>query len=198
LFKSVAPHHAVLHLATHGFFVEGDCEAAFATAEAVDVAKAIGAPGPDRHRAVMIENPLLRAGLALAGANNRASAGTVVDDGILTAEEVASLDLSGVDWAVLSACRTGVGEIVTGEGVLGLRRAFEIAGANTLIMTLWAVDDESTRAWMRRLYSARLSGSSSAESVAQASRTIIEERRESGLSVHPFYWGAFVAAGDWR
>lgn len=198
LFKSVAPHHAVLHLATHGFFVEGDCDPAFATAEAVDVAKAIGAPGPDRHDAVMVENPLLRAGLALAGANNRATAGATGDDGILTAEEVASLDLSGVDWAVLSACRTGVGEIATGEGVLGLRRAFEVAGANTLIMTLWAVDDEATRAWMRELYRARLAGSSTAESVAQASRTVIEERRGAGLSVHPFYWGAFVAAGDWR
>jgi CHAT domain-containing protein/tetratricopeptide (TPR) repeat protein len=198
LFKSIAPHHAVLHLATHGFFVEGDCDPAFATAEAVDVAKAIGAPSPNRDGAVMVENPLLRAGLALAGANNRTAVGATGDDGILTAEEVASLDLSGIDWAVLSACRTGVGEITTGEGVLGLRRAFEVAGANTLIMTLWAVDDEATRAWMRELYLARLAGSSTAESVARASCPVIEERREAGLSVHPFYWGAFVAAGDWR
>jgi CHAT domain-containing protein len=82
--------------------------------------------------------------------------------------------------------------------VLGLRRAFEIAGADTLIMSLWSVDDEATRAWMRELYLARLSGRSTAGSVAQASRTVIRERRETGLSVHPFYWGAFVAAGDWR
>ena len=74
------------------------------------------------------------------------------EDGILTAEEVAALDLGGVEWAVLSACDTGVGEIKAGEGVFGLRRAFQIAGVRTVIMSLWAVDDQAARRWMRALY----------------------------------------------
>ena len=65
-------------------------------------------------------------------------------------------------------------------------------------MTLWAVDDESTRAWMRELYRGRLSGLPTADALRRASRVVLEERRDAGLSVHPFYWGAFVAAGDWR
>src|SRR6185369_14228411 len=101
------------------------------------------------------ENPLLLSGLALAGANRRRSAAADADDGILTAQEVASLNLGGVEWAVLSACDTAVGEIKNGEGVLGLRRAFQIAGAHTVIMSLWSVDDQATRAWMRALYEAR-------------------------------------------
>jgi CHAT domain-containing protein len=74
--------------------------------------------------------------LALAGANRRASAGPEDEDGILTAEEVAALDPEGVEWAVLSACDTGVGEVRAGEGVFGLRRAFQVSGVNTVIMSL--------------------------------------------------------------
>jgi CHAT domain-containing protein len=145
------------------------------------------------------ESPLLRSGLALAGADQRDQAGPGEDDGILTAEEIAALDLSGVEWAVLSACDTGVGEVRAGEGVFGLRRAFQIAGARTLIMSLWSVDDESTREWMTALYEARLrDGLSTAESVRQASLGVLEARRKAGESAHPFYWAAFVAAGDWR
>jgi len=99
---------------------------------------------------------------------------------------------------VLSACRTGAGRVMNGEGVLGLRRAFEIAGAGTLVMSLWSVEDESTRAWMRELYTGRLAGRSTIEAVRGASLSMIEARREAGLTAHPFYWGAFVAAGDWR
>jgi CHAT domain-containing protein len=78
------------------------------------------------------------------------------EDGILTAEEVAGIDLEGVEWAVLSACDTGIGEMRAGEGVLGLRRAFQIAGVHTVIMSLWAVDDDSAHQWMLALYDARV------------------------------------------
>ncbi len=146
-----------------------------------------------------INNPLLLSGLALAGANNRMAAGPDEEDGILTAEEIASLDLSSVEWAVLSACDTGVGEVRAGEGVFGLRRAFQIAGARTLIMSLWPVDDEVTRAWMRELYTNRfVDGMSTIDSVHEASLALLNERREKGLSTHPFYWAGFIASGDWR
>lgn len=146
-----------------------------------------------------LENPLRLSGLALAGANRRAQAKPDEDDGILTAEEVASLDLSGVEWAVLSACNTGGGEIRAGEGVFGPRRAFLVAGARTIIMSLWSVDDQATRQWMRALYEGRFQRKlSTADAVHQASLSVLRERRAKGLSTHRFYWAAFVAAGDWR
>src|SRR5262249_49654260 len=114
-------------------------------------------------------------------------------------EEVASLDLTGVEWAVLSACDTGLGVIRAGEGVLGLRRAFQVAGARTVIMSLWSVEDQTTRQWMQTLYRSRLErGLDTAEAVREAALTVLRARRAQGLSGHPFYWAGFVAAGDWR
>ena len=142
---------------------------------------------------------LLLSGLALSGANRRSSDLTDGDDGILTAEEVAALDLAGVEWAVLSACDTGVGEIRAGEGVFGLRRAFQIAGARSVIMSLWSVEDQSTRSWMKALYEGRFERNrATADAVHEASLTVLRDRRSKGLRTHPFYWAAFVAAGDWR
>lgn len=87
---------------------------------------------------------------------------------------------------------------MNGEGVLGLRRAFEVAGARALIMSLWPVDDEVTRQWMRELYRARLAGSSMADGLQRTNVEVFESRKSAGQSTHPFYWGAFVASGDWR
>ena len=138
-------------------------------------------------------------GLALAGANQRARAKADEDDGILTAEEIATLNLEGTEWAVLSACDTGLGEIRAGEGVFGLRRAFQVAGVRTVIMSLWSVEDQATRQWMRALYDARLErGLDTADSVRAAALSVLNDRRAKGQSTHPFYWAAFVAAGDWR
>ena len=195
-FKSRAPGHRVLHLATHGFFLGGECRSA------VEEARGVGGVSSlklDALPPVSGENPLLLSGLALAGANLRAEAQAGEDDGILTAEEIASLDLSGVEWAVLSACETGVGDVRAGEGVFGLRRAFQVAGARTVIMSLWSVDDEATRQWMTALYRARLERKQgTAECVRDASLAVLRDRRERGLSTHPFHWAGFVAAGDWR
>jgi CHAT domain-containing protein len=141
----------------------------------------------------------LLSGLALAGANRRASATGDEEDGILTAEEVASMNLAGVEWAVLSACDTGLGEIRAGEGVFGLRRAFQIAGAHTVIMSLWGVGDRSTTIWMRALYEGRLARKlDTAAAVREASLSVLHQRRAKGQSTHPFYWAGFVASGDWR
>jgi CHAT domain-containing protein len=121
------------------------------------------------------------------------------EDGVLTAEEIASLDLTAVDWVVvLSACETGVGRLRAGEGVLGLRRAFQTAGADSLIMSLWRVEDDATTFWMQSLYEARLVGRSTAEAVRDASLKSLEDARAAGRNTHPFTWGAFVATGDWR
>jgi CHAT domain-containing protein len=193
-FKTLAGSHRVLHVATHGFFLGDECGQA---GEATRGVVGLGIRARPAVERVEIENPLLRSGLALAGFNRRAETPAGQDDGVLTAQEVASLDLSGVEWAVLSACDTDRGDVAGGEGVLGLQRAFRIAGAQTLIMSLWAVDDEATREWMAALYRARLKdGLDAPESARAASLSLIAERRRRGLSVHPFYWGAFVTSGS--
>ncbi len=180
-FKRLAPGRRILHFATHGFFWGGDCGGE-----------------QDRARGHSMASPALT-GLVLAGANFRQRATAGEEDGILASEEIAVLDLSGVEWAVLSACDTGVGEIHPGEGVFGLRRAFRVAGARTVIMSLWAVEDENAREWMKELYRGRiLEDFSTAEAIRRASLVILEARRASHLSTHPAFWAAFVAAGDWR
>jgi CHAT domain-containing protein len=198
--KELGPGRRILHLATHGFFLGDEC------ASPLDGTRAVGAvvsrPASARNttrRTGPPENPLVLSGLAFAGANLRAAARADEDDGILTAEEVASLNLTGVEWAVLSACDTGLGFIRAGEGVLGLRRAFHLAGARTVIMSLWSVEDRATRQWMQTLYRSRLERRrSTADAVRDAAVAVLRERRAHGLSGHPFFWAAFVAAGDWR
>ena len=193
--KSAIVGRRIVHLATHGFFLDGGCHS-----EPVDT-RAVGGlvPAGPRRPVPELESPLLFSGLALAGANRRGVPQHDEDDGILTAEEVASLELNGVEWAVLSACGTGLGEIKAGEGVFGLRRAFQIAGAHTVIMSLWSVEDRTTTQWMRALYEARFHQKlDTLESVHTASLKVLRDRRSKGLSTHPFYWAAFVAAGDWR
>jgi CHAT domain-containing protein/tetratricopeptide (TPR) repeat protein len=210
-FKARAPGRRVVHLATHGFFLGSECPSAAGRGvggvgaagpglEGPGAPASVASPGPGSTPAsVSGENPLLLSGLVLAGANRRERAGPDEEDGVLTAEEIAAMDLSGVEWAVLSACDTGRGEVRAGEGVLGLRRAFQVAGARTLILSLWSVEDDSTREWMRALYEGRLSqGLDTAEAVREASLSVLNARRARSASTHPFYWAGFVAAGDWR
>jgi CHAT domain-containing protein len=187
-FKALAPGRRVLHVATHGFFLGEGCPS-------IEGSPGSGGALP----AIVGENPLLLSGLALAGANRREAARAEEEDGVLTAEEIGALDLSGVEWAVLSGCDTGLGVLRSGEGVLGLRRAFQVAGARTLILSLSPVEDDSARAWMRRLYEARFrEGLSTPEAVREASLSVLRSRRARGESTHPFYWAGFVAAGEWR
>lgn len=194
LAKKTMPQFQVCHLATHGIFL-GNCSSSDESGNRVVQGLAL-APSSEVTQ-LRRENPLLFSGLAFAGANRPSAPNGNDEDGILTAEEIASLDLGNVDWAVLSACGTGLGDVRSGEGVFGLRRAFQIAGARSVIMSLWSVNDEATREWMMKLYALRLGGQDTASAVTNASRAILEERREMG-SAHPFYWAAFVAVGDWR
>lgn len=195
-FKREAPGRRVLHLATHGFFLGGECKSALDATRGIGMLTEQATATPAE---VAGENPLHLSGLALAGANRRDVVFGDQDDGILTAEEIAALDLLGAEWVVLSACESGVGDVHAGEGVVGLRRAFQVAGAGTLITSLWSVDDQSTREWMKSLYEGRLGRNlDTAESVGRASLDVLQARRARGLVTHPFYWAAFVAAGDWR
>jgi len=194
--KADAAGHRVLHLATHGFFLDETATIASVSTRGIGATVPLNESKPPR---ALVANPIHLSGLALAGVNERSQAGPNDEDGILTAEEIASLNLNGTDWAVLSACDTGRGQIQVGEGVLGLRRAFQAAGARTVIMSLWAVEDESTREWMKALYEARVRGKlDTADAVTQADLKVLRARRAQARSTDPFYWAAFVATGDWR
>jgi CHAT domain-containing protein/tetratricopeptide (TPR) repeat protein len=185
-FKAGAPGNSVVHLATHGFFLDAAC------ASEVRGTRGIGALGPR-----VDSNPLLLSGMALAGANSRLQAESDAEDGILTAEEVAGMDLRGVNLVVLSACDTGLGELQASEGVIGLRRAFRIAGAKALLMSLRPVPDDVTERWMSGFYQARLfSGQETADAVREADLVLLRARRTGGRSGHPYFWAGFVATGD--
>jgi CHAT domain-containing protein len=190
-FKQQAGNHRVLHLATHTFFWNAPCADG---ASPLSRARSM----VERPMVARVQNPVILSGLALAGANH-ARAAADANDGLLTAEEISGLDLSGVEWVVLSACDTGAGAVQTNEGVFGLQRAFRVAGARTVIMTLWPVDDSAAAQWTRRLYEHRFArGETTSRALRLATLSALEERRARGDSTHPFYWGAFVAVGDWR
>ena len=145
----------ILHLATHGFFLEGQKRDLNEDLRGFGPIGGIGNDAFNRLSARGIENPLLRSGLALAGVNTWLHHGTPpeeAEDGILTAEDVTGLDLLDTELVVLSACETGLGQVQVGEGVFGLRRSFVLAGAKTLIMSLWKVPDLATAILMDRLY----------------------------------------------
>jgi CHAT domain-containing protein len=137
-------------------------------------------------------DPMLRSGLALAGANTWLKAGNLpeeAEDGLLTAADVTGLDLLATELVVLSACDTGLGQVHVGEGVFGLRRAFVLAGAKTLIMSLWKVPDYQTRELMEDFYRRLLAGEGRAEALRQAQLAL------KARYPHPFYWGAFICQG---
>lgn len=180
----------ILHVATHGFFL-GDQEA--------PPAETRGFFGADPLRssdlrfskwAAKAENPLLRSGLALAGANQGKSGD---DDGLLTALEVAGLDLWGTKLVTLSACDTGLGEVKNGEGVQGLRRALVLAGSESQVMSLWPVLDDTTKDLMVPYYKALRQGEGRSDGLRQAQLQML---RSTDMR-HPFYWAAFVQSGEW-
>jgi CHAT domain-containing protein len=182
----------ILHIATHGFFLPDQVHD-----PPIDRVKRLGimntAMMNDRLSGEGLENPLLRSGLALAGANTWLQHGklpTEAEDGILTAEDVSGMDLSSTELVVLSACETGLGEVHTGEGVFGLRRAFVLAGAQTLVMSLWKVPDEKTTNLMIKFYNGILAGTPRAKALRQAQRKIKEKDHD------PFSWGAFICQGN--
>jgi CHAT domain-containing protein len=176
---------SILHIATHGFFFNKAAERAQPQGAARAAAPA---PGP---RVQTADNPLLRSGLVFAGANKLD--GGQGEDGILTALEAAALDLHGTRLIVLSACETGVGEVQSGEGVYGLRRALALAGAESQLISLWKVDDEATRDLMTGFYRKLTAGEGRSESLRQVQLKLLRSDEYS----HPHFWAGFIMSGQW-
>jgi CHAT domain-containing protein/Flp pilus assembly protein TadD len=175
----------VLHIATHGFF-EPDQD--------VNLSDRAGSNSTPAG----LEDPMLRSGLFFAGAN-RTLAGEPtppgLDDGILTAYEATGLNLQGTELVVLSACETGLGEVSAGEGVFGLRRALQVAGADSVLLSMWSVPDKETQELMTLFYSNWLSGKDKPTALRDAQLELRKTVTARYGKDSPFYWGAFVLVG---
>ena len=175
----------VMHIASHGFFlprIRRELVLKFANGKTQTI---------KTFDPLLNEHPLVRCGLMLAGASHLS--GGHGDDGIVTALEMSTLDLSGTQLAVLSACETGVGEVHDGEGVFGMRRALALAGARSQVISLWAVDDQATRTLMQKFYQNLKAGQSRSQSLRSAQQSMLGGKYQS-----PIYWSAFALSGDWR
>jgi CHAT domain-containing protein/tetratricopeptide (TPR) repeat protein len=183
----------VLHIASHGFFV-ADQEI-----QPDDPRSALIAGGGQVAR-FQGEDPLLRSGIVLAGANNPGLDPN--DDGLLTALEATALQLDGTELVVLSACSTGAGDIQSGEGLYGLQRALTVAGARTTLLSLWKVDDRATAAFMEAFYQRLKAGAGRADALADTQADFRSGVITSGKAgedwSEPYYWAAWQLVGDWR
>ncbi len=169
----------VMHIATHGYFLKD-----------VDVSGS----GFGVHMDNATENPLLRSGLILTGGGKTVSGEQEPslrsnDNGVLTAYEAMNLNLQGTSLVVLSACETGLGEVKAGEGVYGLQRAFQVAGAEALVMSLWKVDDAATQQLMTNFYSSWIKLGDKHKAFKQAQLQLMTKYKD------PYFWGAFVMMG---
>ncbi|MEO1373662.1 MAG: tetratricopeptide repeat protein [Cyanobacteria bacterium J06635_10] len=179
-----------LHLATHGFFLPDK--------EIKPISPAINQLNNqfDKPQYVNLENPLLRSGLALAGFNNRQNKKSKnTEDGVLTALEVAGLNLRGTELVVLSACETGIGDVKTGDGVYGLRRALVIAGSQTQLLSLWKVADNGTKDLMVEYYQKIKAGKGRHEALREVQLEFLNSNTDYQ---YPYYWASFIPSGNWK
>ncbi len=210
-FRAAAAGASFIHLATHGYFAPDSLKSVLSATRQDERSLSLFT-----QQDVSGWHPGLLSGIVLAGANQPPALDC--DDGILTALEVAQLDLSGVELVTLSACETGLGQTSGGEGVLGLQRSLQMAGARTTITSLWKVDDHATRIFMERFYDnlwerdlrrgealreAQLwmlrEGESTVErSAKERGSTRLYDDLDDAGRVSPYYWAAFVLSGDWR
>ncbi len=186
-----------IHIATHGFFLEDQAEPSLHESDMQMPHSGVSGE-LQAGTSVTIENPLLRSGFALAGANRlgREQIPEGRDDGILTALEISGIPLRGTELVVLSACDTGLGEVHRGEGVFGLRRAFQLAGVRTLVMSLWSVPDIETQELMKSFYMRLKKGDTKASALREACLAMMKERREKYGAAHPFFWAPFICVGE--
>jgi CHAT domain-containing protein len=186
-FKSLSEqHNDIIHIATHGFYLPTE------KAEENDFLKLMPMfiPGSDaQSKSDPIKTSMLRSGLVFAG-GNRAWKGEKItkdiDDGIATSAEIANISLAGTDLVVLSACETGLGE-VNDEGVFGLQRAFKKAGVNSILMSMWNVDDLVTQSFMTEFYKGLATGLAKHQALAHAQQYVIQTYGDN-----PRYWAPFV------
>ena len=174
----------IIHIATHGFYWNGR--------QARHIGERLGRNLDDNASRMQEDAAMTRSGLLFTGANNTLRGREKqegVDDGILTAKEIAQLDLRGTDLLVLSACQTGLGE-VSGEGVFGLQRGFKKAGVNTILMSLWQVDDEATSLLMTSFYKELAKGRSKSDALKAAQKAVKNYKDKDFSS--PYYWAAFI------
>jgi CHAT domain-containing protein len=219
-FRAAAPECYLLHLATHGFFASEDKRSALALDDAQRDALRDN-PFGERLAAIRGYSPGLLSALVLAGVNEPAAVSddpqqpaALPDDGYLTAEEISFMRLSGAQLVVMSACESGLGETAGGEGLLGVQRAFQVAGARTTIATLWKVSDEHTRRIMEEFYRNYLERQMSPQEALRAAQLRAlnhpdlvprgadapagEGEAGTPSRLPPQYWAAFTLSGDWR
>ena len=176
----------IRHIATHSFYMTNNSKD--------DIFASILFSGSETENIKKLENPLLRSGIVLAGANNPDK--NIYDDGYLTALEVSKLNWNNTELVVISGCESGQGEIKAGEGVYGLKRAIAVAGARSSLLSLWKVDDRATAEFMETFYKKLKNGEGRADALAKTQK---EFRRHSIQSWrHPYVWAAFQLSGDWR
>jgi CHAT domain-containing protein len=216
--RSRAPAARYIHLATHGFFADPEFTSILHVSS---LSSAVSRETTSPIVCLEGRNPLVLSGLVLAGANlpvlGDAAEPPHGEDGFLTAEEVIGLDLRNTDLVVLSACETGLGRVAGGEGVFGLQRAFTMAGARTVVASLWKVDDQATRVLMERFYDNHWNRRmGKLEALREAQLWLLKEasaRDKAGIRgadppnedssdkdgrLPPYYWASFTLSGDWR
>jgi CHAT domain-containing protein len=188
-----SPH--ILHIATHGFVFQGD-----RSQEGKKRGLWFGQfHNPESEFSEITDNPLLRSGLLLAGANTflrGKPAAPGAEEGILTAVDISVMNMVGTDLVVLSACSTGLGEVKPGEGIFGMRRAFALAGARSLLVSLWSVPDQETKRLLSRFYNGLNRGLSKTTALKEAKLAMISDLRKRQEADHPYTWGAFICVGN--
>jgi len=188
----------ILHLATHGFYLSDQPPPSVEIPNSMEIGPPRLASGAEDAEQLIYEDPLVRSGIALAGANvTIAAQNNTQTDGVVTAEKILNLNLLGTDLVVLSACESGLGDVKSGEGVFGLRRAFSQAGAKSLVVSMWSVPDAETKELMEALYKNLQSGSMNrAQALRQAALSEMETVRQRFGNANPFFWGAFIFSGE--